>query len=214
MKRYDTMTIGHISLDFNIDWLDNQIVEVGGAVIYSSAAAYAGGYKVAAVTKLASADRDRLSEFVIPAEDVYCLPSAVSTSIRNKYFTADKERRSCTCLGQADPFTIADIPEAEVGVYHLAGLIYGDFDGELISALSEKGKVAVDVQALLRHAGGKTARCISKIGRIKEISAVYRLSQNGRGGSGDTYRTADRYLAARMLHDWGRKRSLSRTIPR
>ena len=33
MKRYDTMTIGHISLDFNIDWLDKQIGEVGGAVI-------------------------------------------------------------------------------------------------------------------------------------------------------------------------------------
>ena len=62
MKKYDTMTIGHISLDYNIDYLDNQIVEVGGAVIYSSAAAYAGGYKVAAVTKLAQQDMDRLSE--------------------------------------------------------------------------------------------------------------------------------------------------------
>ena len=141
MKKYDTMTIGHISLDYNIDYLDNQIVEVGGAVIYSSAAAYAGGYKVAAVTKLAQQDMDRLSELVIPKEDIYCIPSTVSTSIRNKYHTADKERRTCTCLGQADPFRIEDIPEAETGVYHLAGLIYGDFDGELIKALAQKGKV-------------------------------------------------------------------------
>ena len=41
MKKYDTLTIGHISLDYNIDYQDNQIIEVGGAVIYSSAAAYA-----------------------------------------------------------------------------------------------------------------------------------------------------------------------------
>ncbi len=47
MKRhYDTLEIGHISLDYNIDYLDNQIIEVGGAVIYSSAAAKAGGFKV------------------------------------------------------------------------------------------------------------------------------------------------------------------------
>ncbi|HIT26480.1 MAG TPA: ribokinase [Candidatus Ornithoclostridium excrementipullorum] len=206
MKRYDTMTIGHISLDFNIDWLDNQIVEVGGAVIYSSAAAYAGGYKVAAVTKLASADRDRLSEFVIPAEDVYCLPSAVSTSIRNKYFTADKERRSCTCLGQADPFTIADIPEAEVGVYHLAGLIYGDFDGELISALSEKGKVAVDVQALLRHAGGKNGEMYFEdwADKKKYLPYIDYLKTDAAEAEILTGQP-DRYLAARMLHDWGAK---------
>ena len=45
-KHYDTLTIGHISLDYNIDYLDNQIIEVGGAVIYSSAAAYAGGFSI------------------------------------------------------------------------------------------------------------------------------------------------------------------------
>ena len=37
-KRYDVLQIGHISLDYNIDYLDNLVVEVGGAVIYSSAA--------------------------------------------------------------------------------------------------------------------------------------------------------------------------------
>ena len=42
-RQYDTLTIGHISLDYNIDYLDQQIIEVGGAVIYSSASAYAGG---------------------------------------------------------------------------------------------------------------------------------------------------------------------------
>ncbi|NCA66906.1 MAG: ribokinase, partial [Clostridia bacterium] len=49
-KQYDTLTIGHISLDFNIDYKDNLIIEVGGAVIYSSASAYAGGYRVGVVT--------------------------------------------------------------------------------------------------------------------------------------------------------------------
>ena len=77
MKKYDTLTIGHISLDYNIDYQDNQIIEVGGAVIYSSAAAYAGGYKVAVVTKVAPQDKDRLSAFVIDKDDIYYELNAV-----------------------------------------------------------------------------------------------------------------------------------------
>lgn len=206
MKQYDTMTIGHISLDYNIDYLDNQIVEVGGAVIYSSAAAYAGGYKVAAVTKLAEKDFDRLGEFVIPREDVYCIPSSVSTSIRNKYHTADKERRTCTCLGQADPFRIEDIPEAQVGVYHLAGLIYGDFDGELIKALAAKGKVAVDVQALLRHADKKTgAMYFEDWAQKKELLPYIDYLKTDAAEAEILTGQSDRYRAAHMLHSWGAK---------
>lgn len=151
-KAYDTLTIGHISLDYNIDYLDNLIIEVGGAVIYSSAAAYALGHKVGAVTKLNVEDKERLKELVIPEDDIYFLSSKASTSIRNKYHTADKERRTCTCIAQGDPFIIEDIPDVDAKIYHLAGLIYGDFDGALIKALAKRGKVAVDVQALLRHA--------------------------------------------------------------
>ena len=149
--KYDVLTIGHISLDYNIDYLDNQIIEIGGAVIYSSAAAYALGHKVGAVTKLAKEDKDRLGALVIPKEDIFFIESAKSTSIRNKYFTADKERRACTCRSQADGFTISDIPNVDAEIYHFAGLIYGDFDGSLIKELSKKGKIAVDVQATLRH---------------------------------------------------------------
>lgn len=206
MKQYDTMTIGHISLDYNIDYLDNQIVEVGGAVIYSSAAAYAGGYKVAAVTKLAQQDMGRLSELVIPKEDIYCVPSRVSTSIRNKYHTADKERRTCTCLGQADPFRIEDIPEAETGVYHLAGLIYGDFDGELIKALAQKGKVAVDVQALLRHADKKTgAMYFEDWAQKKELLPYIDYLKTDAAEAEILTGQPDRYVAAKMLHAWGAK---------
>ena len=32
MKKYDTLTIGHISLDYNIDYQDNQIIEVDQAL--------------------------------------------------------------------------------------------------------------------------------------------------------------------------------------
>lgn len=206
MKKYDTLTIGHISLDYNIDYLDNQIIEVGGAVIYSSAAAYAGGYKVGVVTKVAPEDKDRLNEFVIDKEDIFYIPSSASTSIRNKYHTPDKERRTCTCIGQADPFRIEDIPEVDCNVYHLAGLIYGDFDGELIKALAAKGKVAVDVQALLRHADKKTgAMYFEDWAEKKEILPYITYLKTDAAEAEILTGQPDRVVAAKMLHAWGAK---------
>lgn len=205
-KHYDTLEIGHISLDYNIDYLDNQIIEVGGAVIYSSAAAKAGGFKVGVVTKVAPEDKDRLNSFVIDKEDVFYIPSRQSTSIRNKYHTADKERRTCTCIGQGDSFTIDDVPDVDCGVYHFAGLIYGDFDGDLMIELSKRGKIAVDVQALLRHADKHSGamyfedwadkkRVLPYIDYLKTDTAEAEIL------TGQT----DRFTAAKMLHEWGAK---------
>lgn len=206
MKTYDTLTIGHISLDYNIDYQDNQIIEIGGAVIYSSAAAAALGHKVGAVTKLATVDFDRLSELLIPKDNIYCIPSAASTSIRNKYFTADKERRQCTCIAQGDPFTIEDIPEVNSKIYHLAGLIYGDFDGKLIKSLSKKGAVAVDVQALLRHANKETGEMyFEDWADKKEFLPYIDLLKTDAAEAEILTGLTDREEAAKTLYGWGAK---------
>lgn len=204
MHTYDILTIGHISLDYNIDYLNNQIVEVGGAVIYSSAAAYALGHSVMALTKLNPADNARLAELVLPKEDIVCLPSRASTSIRNQYFTADKERRACTCLAQGDAFVLADIP-APAKIYHLAGLIYGDFDGALIQSLAARGDVAVDVQALLRHADMQDGgRMFFEDWKEKRTYLPYiRYLKTDAAEAEILTGLTDRYEAARVLHGWG-----------
>ena len=206
MKKYDTLTIGHISLDYNIDYQDNQIIEVGGAVIYSSAAAYAGGYKVAVVTKVAPQDKDRLSAFVIDKDDIYYIPSSESTSIRNKYHTADKERRTCTCIGQGDSFKIDDIKDFDTNIYHFAGLIYGDFDGEIIKWASKRGKVAVDVQALLRHANRQTGEMyFEDWSEKKEILPYIDYLKTDAAEAEILTGLTDRKEAAKLLHSWGAK---------
>ncbi len=206
MKKYDTLTIGHISLDYNIDYQDNQIIEVGGAVIYSSAAAYAGGYKVAVVTKVAPQDKDRLSAFVIDKDDIYYIPSSESTSIRNKYHTADKERRTCTCIGQGDSFKIEDIKDFDTNIYHFAGLIYGDFDGEIIKWASKRGKVAVDVQALLRHANRQTGEMyFEDWAEKKEILPYIDYLKTDAAEAEILTGLTDRKEAAKLLHSWGAK---------
>ena len=210
MKKYDTLIIGHISLDYNIDYQDNQIIEVGGAVIYSSAAAYAGGYKVAVVTKVAPQDKDRLSAFVIDKDDIYYIPSSESTSIRNKYHTADKERRTCTCIGQGDSFKIEDIKDFDTDIYHFAGLIYGDFDGEIIKWASKRGKVAVDVQALLRHANRETGEMyFEDWAEKKEILPYIDYLKTDAAEAEILTGLQDRKEAAKLLHSWGAKKVMN-----
>lgn len=206
MTKYDILTIGHISLDYNIDYKDNLIIEIGGAVVYSSAAAYALGHRVAALTKLSKTDAERKNGIIIPEKDVFCLPSQKSTSIQNKYYTADKERRDCLCKSQGDPFTFDEIKNFDAGVYHFAGLIYGDFSGELIKKVSKLGKTAVDVQALLRHADKESGKMYFEDWQEKKeiMPYIYYLKTDAAEAEILTGQS-DRYKAAEIFYEWGAK---------
>ncbi|MCI9461006.1 MAG: hypothetical protein HFF93_04095 [Oscillibacter sp.] len=57
-KQYDTLIIGPVSLDHNIDYQGNERKEVGGAVVASGFAAAKSGNKTALFTKLNPADAD------------------------------------------------------------------------------------------------------------------------------------------------------------
>lgn len=151
MKKYESLIIGHVTMDINTDCLGNEIRQEGGAVIYSSASAAALGHKVAALTKIASEDADRLKSFTLSPEDVYCAYGDASTDMVNRYLTADKERRISLCTRKGTPFSSNDIPNVDCEIYHFAGLTYGDFPEELLVELSKKGKIAVDVQGFLRN---------------------------------------------------------------
>lgn len=150
-KKYDTLVIGPVSLDHNIDHLGNERKEVGGAIIASGFAAANSGNRTALFTKFNPSDINVEETFKDCEGDLFWKPSRETTSIRNTYFTPDKERRECISMGRCDPFLLEEIPEVETSIYHFAGLTYGDFHGELFRAMSPKGKVAVDVQCLLRH---------------------------------------------------------------
>lgn len=150
-KKYDVMVIGPVSLDHNIDYQGNERKEVGGAVVASGFAAAGSDVKTAIFCKLNPSDVNLKDRFEGAHADLYWADSKSTCSIRNQYFTADKERRQCTSLGVCDPFKFEELPEIETDVYHFAGLVYGDFDGVLLEKASKKGKVALDVQCMLRH---------------------------------------------------------------
>lgn len=209
MKHYDSVIIGHITKDYNIDHLKNTTEICGGAVLFSSASAYALGHNVAAVTKLAEDDRDRLNSFTIDKEDVYCSFCKSSTTMRNEYFTADKERRKGTCLSCAEPFTISDLPDVQADIYHFAGLLYGDFPNDMIKECAKRGAVALDVQACLRHADMSNGSMFFEDWRVKEEMLPYITYLKTDAAEAEIMTgTQDRERAAKILWQMGAKEVL------
>lgn len=205
MTKYDSLIIGHVTIDKNTDHLGNTVEIVGGAVMYSSASAYALGHNVIALTKVAEKDSDRLSQFTIPKENVISIKAEKSTNMENVYFTADKERRRCSCTSKGDPFTVTDFDNIDAEIYHFAGLVYGDFDTDMIKVASERGKVAVDVQGFLRHANDDGSVYFEDWADKKEILKYITFLKTDAAEAEILTGTDDRKKAAEILYSWGAK---------
>jgi len=205
VKNYDTFIMGHISIDENI-YQRETVKEIGGAVVYSSCASYAISHKTGILTKLSFQDKNCLETFTIPEKDIFTLNSKNTTSIRNIYHSADRERRTCTALSVADPFTIDDIPNnINSQIYHFAGLISGEFDNEMIKFLHNKGKVALDVQGFLRTVGKNKEMLFKDWKEKKEHLPFIDYLKTDAAEAEIMTGAKDRKIAAEMLFEWGAK---------
>ena len=205
MKKYDTFIMGHISIDENI-YRGEVVREIGGAVVHSSCASYAIGHKTGILTKLSFQDKDCLEAFTIPEEDIFALSSQNTTSIRNIYHSADRERRTCTALSVADPFKIKDMPNnIDSQIYHFAGLIYGEFDSKMIKFLHSKRKIALDVQGFLRTIGENNEMVFRDWKEKKEYLPFIDYLKTDAVEAEILTGAKDRKIAAEMLFEWGAK---------
>jgi len=205
IKKYDTFIMGHISIDKNI-YQGEAVKEIGGAVVHSSCTSYAIGRKTGILTKLSFQDKNCLEMFTIPEEDIFALNSKNTTSIRNIYHSADRERRTCTALSIADPFTIEDIPNnINSHIYHFAGLISGEFNNEMIKYLHNKGKIALDVQGFLRTVGGNKEMLFKDWEKKKEYLPYIDYLKTDAAEAEIMTGAKDRKKAAEMLFGWEAK---------
>ena len=90
-------------------------------------------------------------------------------------------------------------------MYHFAGLVYGDFDGELIRESAKHGKVAVDVQCMLRHVEPDKTMAFHDWADKKEILPLIDYLKTDAAEAEILTGTNDRVKAAHMLHEWGAK---------
>lgn len=202
MNAYDLMIIGPATRDLNIDYTGAEDRSTGGAVTFCTPAATAAGAKVFAAVKISPADRDIIEGFRMSPEDVALLPSEKTTLMKNVYFTPDRERRDAGCPAQSDPILPEEIPDVDCRLYHLAGLLYGDFPNELIEFLHGKGLVSADVQGFLRHNEAGKLCFHDWADKMKYLPYMDFLKTDAAEAEILTGLT-DRAAAARQLYAWG-----------
>ena len=148
--KYDIISIGHITNDVR-DMMGVRTPFVGGAAYFSPVAAARSGAKVLVVTKMAQADRASVGLLAKEGVEVSFLPSKATTSIENIFHTPNPDERKLKLVSAADSFTLDEIralPDASV--YHIAALFKDEVPDEAIRMLAARGKVALDLQAVLR----------------------------------------------------------------
>lgn len=204
-SRYDTLIIGPVSLDIMIDCHGREEHLTGGAVIQSGYAASNIGARTAVFTKLNPKDADIYRAFANCPADVYWKVSAHTTSIRNQYFTEDKETRKCTLLSRCDEIRFSDLPPVESEIYHFAGLTVGDFSEEIFAEAAGHGKVAVDVQCLLRRGEKDGSMPSVDWAKKKDYLPCIDYLKADAAEAKILTGTDDRKEAARILHDLGAK---------
>ena len=207
METYDLMILGPATRDVNIDYTGAEDRSVGGAVTFCTPAARAAGAKVFAAVKIAEADRDILDVFDMPRKDIALLPSEKTTLMRNEYFTPDRERRKAECPAQSDPILPGEVPDVKCRMYHLAGLLYGDFPGELLEYLKSRGMLAADAQGFLRHNEGGKLVFHDWAEKLQYLPMLDFLKTDAAEAEILTG-TTDRVAAAKQLHAWGAKEIL------
>jgi len=203
MQRYDIVSIGHITNDI-LDDRGRVTRFIGGASYFSAFAGHRAGARILVVTKMAARDVHLLDGLKKEGIEVLALPSPDTTSIENVFETADVDKRKVRLLSQAAPFAPQDLPEVEAEVYSLAGLFKGEIPAELIEAASARGKVALDLQAMVRcsEEGRFAFRDWEEKGRYLPLITYLKAdSLESEVVTG----TADRQEAARILHGLGAK---------
>ena len=210
MSQFESLIIGEIAEDTNVDYDGTTIQAIGGAVYYSGFAAANIGHKIAVLPKADTTKVDLKAAFAkAPNITVFPVHSTHSFVTKNVYHTPDRERRTSTVDSVIDPYKPCEVPEEiDAKIWHLAGLVGGDIPDEMIPyAVSRGAMVAVDVQTMLRWAenGGMVYHDWAA---KREMLPSIRFLKTDAAEAEILTGTDDRVAAAKMLYDWGAKEVL------
>jgi sugar/nucleoside kinase (ribokinase family) len=134
--------------------------------------------------------------------DIRVLESPRTTSIRNEYFSEDRERRKVTLLTEASPFTAADVPPGKRGCSTSRAFFTAMIPVEILPELARRYPLAVDAQGLLRRSvGGSLAfRDLADKGDVlRHITYLKTDAAEAEVLTGE----ADREKAARIFAEYG-----------
>ena len=208
MSQFDSLIIGEVAQDTNVDYDGTTVRATGGAVYYSGFAAANMGHKIAVLPKADTTQVDLKAAFApAPNITVYPLHSTHSFVTKNVYHTPDRERRTSTVDSVIDPYRTDEVPQIDAAIWHLAGLVGGDIPDEMIPFAAQHAMVAIDVQTMLR--------CVENGGMVyhdwaakREMLPYVRFLKTDAAEAEILTGLTDRAEAAKVLYGWGAKEVL------
>ena len=205
--KHDIMLIGPACRDVNIDYDGSIDRGIGGAVYFCSFAARAVGADVMNAVKINPEDTDIRDAFETDSDHIRILPSRLTTKMKNVYTTPTRETRDASCEAQSDPILPAEIPDDPCTIFHLAGLLWGDFPEELIPFLSKRGMLSADIQGFLRHNDGGPMN-FRDWKRKQTYLGHFRFLKTDAAEAKILTGSEDRREAARLMYDMGAREIL------
>jgi sugar/nucleoside kinase (ribokinase family) len=199
---YDICCIGHITLD-KIVTPKSEVYMSGGTSFYFSNAIHKMSLDYMLVTALAESEMAAVSKLRADGIEVKVLPSSYTVYFENRY-SDNHDYRTQRVFQKADAFTAEQLDSVEAKLFHLGPLLADDMGVEMIRALSQKGKVSLDVQGFLREVNNQAVVAIDWANKKEGLQYIDILKANEYEMKVLTGVT-DIRAGARLLFDWGVK---------
>lgn len=197
----DICCIGHITLDKIITPKLEAYMPGGTAFYFAHALAGLDHTGFRLITSVGDTELSAVEDIRDKGIEVEVIPSRKSVFFENKYGENLNERTQ-RVLAKADPFTVANLSNAEARIFHLGTLLADDFSLEAIKFLSTKGIVSVDAQGYLREVRGEKVFAIDWKDKLEALGYIDILKANEKEMETLTS-TSDPHEAARILAGWG-----------
>jgi sugar/nucleoside kinase (ribokinase family) len=198
----DICCVGHITSD-KVVTTNSTMYMPGGTAYYFSFPFRSLDVSYLLVTALAEAEMHYVSDLSILGIDVRVQQSEYTVCFENVY-GENADHRTQHVSQEADPFTKEMLESVEAKIFHLGPLLAGDISLSLIKALSEKGRVSLDVQGYLRtlkNGSVFTADWPQKIEALAYVDIMKADEAELRALTG----VEDVQRAAEMVAGWGVK---------
>jgi sugar/nucleoside kinase (ribokinase family) len=150
LNSYDLVTIGNYTKDTIVSAAGTRHVD-GGGYSYAAHAAHLKSLSIAAVTRLAPADRGSTDALRAKGIDVHIFESPRSTLMRLEYPTDNVDERILTVASVADAFTPELLQDFAARAFVVNGSARGEASLEVMRALKAKGGLlCADLQGFIR----------------------------------------------------------------
>ncbi len=147
---FDIAFLGHYTQDTIVSSSGTRLVH-GGAFNYGAHVAARMGLKVAAITRLAEADRHVLETLEALGVAAFVQFTDHSTCLRLEYPSSNVDQRTIAVTSSAGPFTPQEVAAVSSRAFVIGASLRGEVSLPVVEILAAKGAlVAADVQGFVR----------------------------------------------------------------